>query len=120
MAEPEVQLVDLCTPTPLHAEGSWLLTQGFNMAYTLHCERATLDYDLARGAEALLVSEAGQTPRVVKAAGADGYGPEIGYILDCVANRRPPCTVTTKDAVAALEICEAEETSIRTGTVIML
>ena len=37
----------------VYAEGSWLLTGNFNMSYTVLCERATLDYDLARGAEAL-------------------------------------------------------------------
>ena len=36
----------------VHAEGSWLLTEGFNMAYTLHCQQATIDFDLARGADA--------------------------------------------------------------------
>ena len=99
----------------VYAEGSWLLTQGFNMSYTLHCERATLDYDLARGADALLVTEAGQPPRVVKAEGTDGYAGEINYLVDCVANRRPPRIVTARDGVTALEICEAEEISIRTG-----
>ena len=108
-----------CGPA-VHAEGSWLLTQGFNMAYTLHCERATLDFDLARGADALLVTEAGQTPRVVKAEGADGYALEIDYILDCVASRRAPRIITARDGATALEICEAEESSIRTGAVIML
>ena len=28
---------------------------GFNMSFTLHCERATLDFDLARGGGALRV-----------------------------------------------------------------
>ena len=108
-----------CGPT-VYAEGSWLLTQGFNMAYTLHCERATLDFDSARGAEALVITEAGQRPRAVQADGVDGYAPEIDYILECVANRRPPCIVTGRDGVTALEVCEAEETSIRSGAVVML
>jgi predicted dehydrogenase len=100
----------------VYAEGSWLLTQGFNMACTLYCERATLDYDLARGADALRVTESGQPPRVVPTAGPDGYAGEINYFVDCVANRRVPRIVTVHDAVTALEICEAEEKSIRTGT----
>jgi predicted dehydrogenase len=101
----------------VHAEGSWLLASGFNMAYTLHCERATLDYDLARGAAALMVAEAGQLPRAVKTEGTDGYAGEINYFLDCVANRRAPRRVTAHDGVIALEICEAEEISLRTGAV---
>lgn len=104
----------------IEAEGSWLLMQGFNMAYTLHCERATVDYDLARGADALRVTEAGQPARVVQSEGTDGYRAEIEYMLDCVLNGRPPGIVTARDGVSALEICEAEEQSVRTGRVVTL
>lgn len=104
----------------VHAEGSWLLNQGFNMSYALLCERATLDYDLARGADALIVTETGRSPRVVKADDADGYAMEIQYILNCVAKRLPPRVVTARDGVTALEICEAEEQSIHTGAPVKL
>ena len=102
----------------VYAEGSWLLTQGFNMAYTLHCERATLDFDLALGADAMMVSEEGQSPRVVKLDDADGYSAEVRYFVDCVANDQPPQIVTARDGVTALEICEAEEKSIRTRQIV--
>jgi predicted dehydrogenase len=104
----------------VHAEGSWLLTQGFNMAYTLHCEGATLDYDLARGAEALRVLESGLPPRVVPGAPTDGYSEEMRYLVDCVARNRRPEIVTANDAVTALAICEAEEQSVRTGRPVAL
>lgn len=99
----------------VHAEGGWLLPQGFNMSFTLHCERATLDYDLARGVDALMVTEVGQTPRIIKLENSDGYAGEINYFVNCVANRHAPNVVTALDGVTALEICEAEEKSIRTG-----
>src|SRR5437899_2377898 len=41
----------------VYAEGGWLLTKGFNMGYTLHCEGATLDFDLARGSQAMQAIE---------------------------------------------------------------
>ncbi|MEY4388210.1 MAG: 1,5-anhydro-D-fructose reductase [Verrucomicrobiota bacterium] len=104
----------------VYAEGSWLLKSGFNMAFTVHCERATLDFDLTRGADALMISEEGQGTRVVKLASGDGYTGELRYFVDCVANRRPPQTVTGLDGLTALEICEAEEKSIRTGQVVKL
>jgi predicted dehydrogenase len=44
----------------VHAEGSWLLPDGFNMSFALHCEQATIDFDLSRGAEALRLHEAGK------------------------------------------------------------
>ena len=102
------------------AEGSWLLAQGFNMGYTLYCERATLDFDLARGEDALHISEAGQPPRGMKLDGPDGYGAEIRYFVECVAQQRAPRLVTARDAVTALEICEAEEKSVHAGAVVNL
>lgn len=102
------------------AEGSWLLTQGFNMGYTLLCERATVDFDLARGAEALQVTKPGQSRRTLPCDSPDGYGEEVRYIVDCVAQGRVPQVVTARDGVTALEICEAEEQSIRTGAVVKL
>lgn len=104
----------------VHAEGSWLLAKGFRMAYTVHCERATLDFDSARGPEAMQVIEFGQEPRILPSDGSDGYTAEIAYMLECVAQGRPPQVVTALDGVVALEICEAEEKSIRTGAVVEL
>ena len=104
----------------VYAEGSWLLNQGFNMSYTLLCEQATIDFDLARGANALIVSESGKEPRVVETGAGDGYSKEIDYIIECVAKRQTPTVVTALDGVTALEICEAEEQSIRSGAPVKL
>jgi len=102
----------------VHAEGSWLLAKGFHMAYTLHCERGTMDYDLSRGVEALQVTETGQSARVSKLDHRDGYGLEIEHMLQCVLCGRSPTVVSARDAVRTLEICEAEEKSVRTGEVV--
>jgi predicted dehydrogenase len=101
----------------VYAEGSWLLAKGFSMSYTLHCEGATLDFDLARGSEALHLIEKGKTPRILKHKGPDGYSQEIDYFLNCVRSRKAPTTVTARDGLTALEICEAEEKSVRNGEV---
>jgi predicted dehydrogenase len=101
----------------VHAEGGWLLAKGFNMAYTVLCERATLEFDLSRGPEALRVTEKGKASRVVKLKGPDGYGGEIRYIVDCVRTGRAPAVVTARDGLTALQICEAEERAVRTGRV---
>lgn len=102
----------------VYAEGSWLLKRGFNMSYTLHCERATIDYDLARGDAALQVTEEGQETRTVPCPGPDGYSGEIRYAVECAAHGRRPEIVTVLDGLTALEICEAEEQSIRSGAVV--
>ncbi len=102
----------------VHAESGWLLTQGFNMAYTLYCERATLDYDLARGSAAMQVAEEGKEPRTIQYEGGDGYAEEVRYVVDCVQGGVRPRVVTAADGLSALEICEAEETSVKTGQIV--
>jgi len=102
----------------VYAEGGWLLAKGFSMSYTVLCERATLDFDLARGADALQVTEEGQAPRAVRFDAADGYGPEISYMLEAILSGKAPAVVTPQDGLSALEICEAEEESVKTGRVV--
>jgi predicted dehydrogenase len=104
----------------VYAEGSWLLAQGFNMGYTVMFERATLDFDLARGAAALRLDEPGQPSRVVKLKGPDGYGGELRHIIEAIQTGKPPTVVTARDGLSAVEICEAEEKSVKTGRVVSL
>jgi len=102
------------------AEGSWLRAQGFNMGYQVQCERATIEFDLARGTEALRIIEPGKPVAVVPCGAPDGYAAEIDYLLNCLVNGETTEKVTPADAVAGLEICEAEEKSIRTQTIVPL
>lgn len=104
----------------VYAEGSWLLTKGFNMSYTLLCERATLDFDLSRGAEAMLVAEPAKPPQHLQYDGPDGYGVEVRYAVECAASGKSPEIVTARDGLTALEICEAEEKSVRAGEKVKL
>ena len=104
----------------VYAEGSWLLAKGFSMGYTIHCERATLDFDLARGAEAMHIIEQGKAPRVVTYDALDGYSNEVNYIVKCVQTGKRPTIVTARDGLTALEICEAEEKSVKTGGLVQL
>ena len=104
----------------VHAEGSWLLAAGFNMSFTLHCERATLDFDLARGAGALQLAERGKKIRSLKLASTDGYAGEIRHFIDCVARGKNSSMLPAADAVTALEILHAEEKSVRTGRIVSL
>ena len=104
----------------VHAEGSWAMTAGFgfNMAYTVNFERATADYDLARGAEALKIFEPGQSPRVLKLDEPDGYVGELRHITECIQSGCAPSIVTAQDGLSAIELCEAELRSIETGTAV--
>ena len=90
------------------------------MGFTLFCDRASMNFDLARGAAALRVDEVGKKSRTVKLDKGDGYDAEIRYFVDCVAHGRKPKIVTARDALTALEICEAEEKSVRRGRVVKI
>ena len=106
----------------VHAEGAWCFTPGFgfNMSYTVNFERATVDYDLARGADALKVCEAGQPAQVLKLGQPDGYVGELRHFVECCVSGAVPTVVTADDGVSSLEICEAEEKSIQTGLPVAL
>jgi len=102
----------------VYAEGSWLLAKGFSMSYTVLCEGATLDFASSRGPEALQVTAAGQALRVVKFDTPDGYGAEISYMVAAIQSGKAPTVVTAQDGLSAVEICEAEERSVKTGEVV--
>jgi predicted dehydrogenase len=102
----------------VQAQGSWLLQQGFNMGYTLYCEGATVDFDFARGQDALRINRAGKRTRRLRLRAEDGYAAEIGYFVDCVARGVRPSVATARDGLTALAICEAEVKSVRTGRVV--
>ncbi len=104
------------------AEGAWAMTEGFgfSMGYTVNFENATADYDVARGADALKLFENGKGPRTVQCEGGDGYVGELKHLLESIRAGRPPTVVTAQDGQSAVEICEAEERSIKTGLIVSL
>lgn len=99
------------------AEGSWLMGpgHGFKMAYNAVFENATADYDSTRGAEALKVFEKSKGAQVIKCEGADGYVGELRHMTESIDAGCPPSVVTGDDGLSAVEICEAEERSVKTG-----
>lgn len=105
---------------PVSAEGSWVMGEGFgfSMAYTVVFEKLTADFDSSRGPQAFKLIENG-TSRCVPTE-SDGYIGELTHIVDSIANNTPPTVVGIEDGMTAVEICEAEEKSIRTGQIITL
>ena len=87
------------------------------MGYTIHCERATLDFDLSRGVNAMQVIEEGKAAQFVTCDATDGYGEEVRYVVECAVAGKRPSIVTVQDGLSALQICEAEEKSLKTGAV---
>jgi predicted dehydrogenase len=106
----------------VHAEGSWAMAPGFgfSMTYTVNFERATADYDLARGAEALKLFVEGQPPQTIKCEGPDGYMGELCHMIEAIQTGTAPSVVTGRDGLSSVELCEAEERSIATKQIVNL
>jgi predicted dehydrogenase len=104
------------------AEGGWVMGDGhgFEMAFTVIFENATLDFNSKHGTEGLRLYENGQQPRTIAVEPGDGYLGELAYMIDCIVNAQAPAIVTGQDGASAVEICEAEGESIRTGRIIAL
>jgi predicted dehydrogenase len=90
------------------------------MAYTAVFERATVDYDCTRGVEALKLFSQGQPPQTIRCEGADGYVGELTHVVESIQAGKAPTVVTAQDGVSAVELCEAEEQSIKTGQLVAL
>ncbi|MBI5386297.1 MAG: Gfo/Idh/MocA family oxidoreductase [Verrucomicrobia bacterium] len=104
------------------AEGGWVMTEGhgFEMSFNVIFENATADYNCTRGADGLRLFEKGQKPRTITPEPGDGYLGELSYMIDCIASHRAPSIVTGRDGASAVEICEAENESIKTGKIVAL
>jgi predicted dehydrogenase len=104
------------------AEGGWVMSDGFgfNMAYTVIFENATVDYDLVRGPDALRLFEKGRSPLTITCDAWDGYVGELKHMIDSIVGGHPPTVVSAADGLSAVEICEAEERSVRSRKVATL
>jgi predicted dehydrogenase len=93
---------------------------GFSMSYTVNFEKATVDFDPARGADAVKLCVDGRKPKFVRAKGADGYEGELRHMIESILAGKAPSVVTPDDALNAIRICEAEEKSIKLGRPVKL
>lgn len=105
-------------PQLVVAEGSWCMADGydFRMRYIINFERATLDYDLLRGPDALRLTHAGTT-ETIACDSQNGYVGEVRYFIDCASRNAQPTIVTGEEAVLALRVLEAEKQSASSGQI---
>ena len=113
---------DVASGSIVSAEGSWAMSKGFgfSMSYSVNFERATVEFNLARGDEALQVCEEGDSFKVQKLEGPDGFVGELTHMVEAIRSGAAPSVVTAADAVSAVEICEAEEKSVATRETVRL
>ena len=104
------------------AEGSWAMVKGFGFCagFSVSFEKATLEMDTSRGADALKLYEPDRPPLVIRPEGDDGYVGELRHIAEAISKGGTPTVVTAQDGVNSLLVCEAEEKSIQTGQIVTL
>ncbi len=97
------------------AEGGWAMSPGFPFAmrFLVNFERATAAYDLSATDPLLLYQDGKAEPIAIDKR--QGYELEINYLLECIAHKKRPETVTLRDAAESVRIVEAEVESVRTG-----
>jgi predicted dehydrogenase len=98
------------------AEGGWGMHPAFpfSMAFTIVCERATIDYSSAKSPSLTVYTADGKVVAPEVPAG-DGYGREIDYFLTCIQDGKKPTRVTAETAHDALRVAWAEIRSIQSG-----
>ncbi|MCS7090751.1 MAG: Gfo/Idh/MocA family oxidoreductase [Verrucomicrobiota bacterium] len=104
------------------AEGSWIMSGDypFQMSYTVNFEKATAEFNLIQGRNTLRLFRDGRSVTSIELPETDGYKEELRYMLACIQQGRPPQVVTAEDGLRAVEICAAEEKSVRTGRIVRL
>lgn len=107
-------------PMLVAAEGAWGMAEGFpfRMQLTINFDRATAEYDSLREQPMSLYADGKLQP--IDYPKHNGYVGEMSYFLECVKTNTKPTRVTADDAVAGLQIVEAEKKSIETGQVVLV
>jgi predicted dehydrogenase len=85
------------------------------MSYLVNFERATAHYDFSRTNAPLKLFVENKEAETITVQVTDGYIEELRYLVECIRNGRCPSIVTARDALEAVQICEAEERSARSG-----
>jgi len=98
------------------AEGGWAFPPAFpfSMAFTVICEKATIEYSSSASPSLTVYTAAGKT-LTPKVPAGDGYSREIDYFLNCIRKGEKPTRVTPEDARDALKVAWAEMRAIRSG-----
>lgn len=95
------------------ASGGWAqqASFGFRMRYLANFERATVEFDLARGEHPVTISDAEGT-RPVDVGVMGGYEAEIRHFLAVIAGRESP-RATLADAAVVADILALERKSLQ-------
>jgi len=103
------------------AEGSWAMTPsfGFQMAFTLALESASLVYD-SRQTPTLTVYPKHGEPSVPVLPSGDGYSLEIEHFARRVKGEVPEGVTTLADSRQSVEVVLAEIGSVRSGEPVLL
>lgn len=104
------------------AEASWLSTPsyGFTMRYEVNCRDARLVYDFRTEPDAVWIYEGDSEPRKAEMPAHDAYEAELRAFARLALGKTDSIEVTPVDGIRSLQVCEAEEQSIRQGAAIRI
>jgi len=102
------------------SEGGWINAPGLNFAhgYDAFFERATLHFDSSRAPQPVLYTLTGPEP--VELGSLDGFAAEMQAAVEAVRTGKPSPRLSAASAAASLEVCRAEEASVRRGKMVQL
>ena len=107
--------------SPMHvlAQGAWdhQPSVGFRMRCTIVCERATIDFDIARDNQ--LIVHRGEESETIDVGSLSGYDGEIRAFVDHVRGSRKNAT-SMDDAALVARLLECERRSMLSHTTEML
>jgi len=97
-------------------EGGWCFPPGypFQMAATVRCEKATVEWVMSAGPKVVTYHRSGRIEQTAVKP-TTGWDEQIDYFLDCIRRRRPPTVVTARSSAEAIRMVEIELQSVRTG-----
>ena len=107
---------------PIHvtAAGAWdhQPAVGYQMKYTIVCDRATIDFDINRADQLIIYEDSKSTP--IQVGPLTGYDLEIRYILDLIKSNAKPNLAPINSAVQVAHILAAEEQSMKSRSTIQI
>ena len=100
---------------PIHvtASGAWdhQPAVGYQMKYTIVCERATIDFDITRADQMIIYEDTKATP--INIGPFTGYDNQVRYILDLIKSNAAPQLAPINSAAQVAHVLAAEEQSMK-------
>ncbi|WP_105617136.1 Gfo/Idh/MocA family protein [Vallitalea okinawensis] len=93
--------------TVIHADASWIYSQGFTMGYSVVFEKATIEL-----VDGIVMVKTEQDVSEIELSDGDGYYNEIKEFVNCILNDKVSEIATTESTMSTIELIELEKQSL--------